>query len=407
MRALVFNCGSSSLKFDFIELDALGVRGRSLGHGLFEEIGRPASGNRRLVDAFGAVHEQAGRIANHPAAALEAIAALESAHSESPLRPDVIAHRFVHGGPDLTVPAIADEKILKALEAASVFDPLHYPASIATLRAVAVRLPQAPAVVIADTVFHRTIPECARDYALPRTLAARHRIHRYGFHGPAHAWMMERYAELRGVRTSAVNLITLQLGAGCSATAIRNGVSIDTSMGLTPLEGLMMATRSGDLDPAIVGFLVEREGITAAKVVEMLNHECGLRGVSGISNDLREIEAAAHAGNRDAALAIQMFCYRVRKYIGAYLAALGGADAIVFGGGIGEHSAAVRAEICEGLKPLGIELDSARNQDAVGREERISADGASVEAYVIPVNEELYMARVAARVIAAGDQSIV
>ncbi len=405
MLVLVFNCGSSSLKFDLIQLDAASAGGASLGHGVFEEIGRGQGGSRRFVDSAGAAHEKSGGAADHPAAALAAIEWLETTRGESPLRLDAIVHRFVHGGPDLTAPAIVDQNVLQALDAAAVFDPLHYPPAIATLRAVATRLPDAPTIVVADTLFHQTIPDYAREYALPRPLAARHRIRRYGFHGPAHAWMMERYAELKGVAPAAVNLITLQLGAGCSATAIRAGRSVDTSMGLTPLEGLMMATRSGDLDPAIVSFLAAHEGVAAANIEAILNHESGLRGVSGLSDDLREVEAAARAGNRDAALAIAMFCYRVRKYIGAYLAALGGADAVVFGGGIGEHSASVRAEICADLKPFGIELDSARNQRASGHEERISADGAGVEVYVIPVNEELYMARVAARVVAGAGKA--
>ncbi len=308
----------------------------------------------------------------------------------------------MHGGPELTAPAIVDERVIRALDAAAVFDPLHYPPAIATLRAAAARLAGVPSIVVADTFFHQTIPDYAREYAIPRQLAERYRIRRYGFHGLAHAWMMERYAELRGAPGRELNLITLQLGAGCSAAAIRAGRSIDTSMGLTPLEGLMMATRSGDLDPAIISFLAEHEGAPASRIEALLNHDSGLRGVSGISGDLREVEAAARAGNRDAALAIRMFCYRVRKYIGAYLAALGRADAIIFGGGIGEHGVAVRAEICAELEPLGIALDPARNQAAIGREERISADRSRIEVYVIPVDEALYMARAAERLLVEG-----
>jgi acetate kinase len=404
MRVLVFNCGSSSLKFDLIEIDSAGARAISLGSGLAEEIGS-VNGKRRFVDAAGMAREQpSASPRDHPAAALEAIAWLESITAQSPLRPAAIVHRFVHGGPELTAPAIVDDAVIRALDAAAAFDPLHYPPAIATLRAAATRLGGVPSIVVADTFFHQSIPDYAREYAIPRALAARYDIRRYGFHGLAHAWMMERCAELKGVASDALNLITLQLGAGCSAAAIRAGRSIDTSMGLTPLEGLMMATRSGDLDPAIVSFLAEREGLAASKIEALLNHESGLRGVSGVSGDLREVEAAAGAGNRDAALAIRMFCYRVRKYIGAYLAALGRADAIVFGGGIGEHAAGVRAEICADLQTLGVELDKQRNTSAIGREARISADGSRVEVYVIPVDEALYMARVAARLL-TGDGS--
>jgi acetate kinase len=399
MRVLVFNCGSSSLKFDLLDLESSGRRAHVVGRGIFEEIGKGGSGSHRFVDGSGASCEYAGTPPDHPAAACEAIAWLETLTSDAPLRVDAIVHRIVHGGPDLTAAVIADASVIKALEAASIFAPLHNPVSVATLRAVAEQLVEPPCVIVADTFFHQTLPEHAREYALPRALAARHHLRRYGFHGIAHAWMMERYAEIKGLATSAVDIITLQLGAGCSAAAIRAGRSIDTSMGLTPLEGLMMATRSGDLDPAIMTFLIEHEGLTAAKVEDLLNHDSGLRGVSGVSGDLREVEAAAKAGNRSAVLALQMFCYRARKYVGAYLAAMGSARAIVFGGGIGEHSASVRAAICAELQSLGIELDPQRNAQAIGMEGRISADSSRLEVYVIPVNEELYMARAAARLV--------
>ncbi|HTW88463.1 MAG TPA: acetate/propionate family kinase [Candidatus Binataceae bacterium] len=399
MQVLVFNCGSSSLKFDLIDLDPSGRRGRTLGRGTFEEIGH--GGRSEFIDGGGVRHEQSGTAKDHPAAALEAITWLETITADAPLKAGAIVHRIVHGGPDLTTPVIADAKVIGALEAASIFAPLHNPLSVATLRAVGRRLPEPPSVIVADTFFHQTMPDQAREYALPRTLAGRYQLRRYGFHGIAHAWMMERYAALKSAAPAAVNLITLQLGAGCSVCAIRAGRSVDTSMGLTPLEGLMMATRSGDLDPAIATFLIEHAGVSASKVEEILNHESGLLGVSGVSGDLRTVEAAAKSGNRDAALALRMFCYRVRKYIGAYLAALGDADALVFGGGIGEHSASVRAEICAELKPLGVELDPERNAQTHGREGLISAGGSRLEVFVIPVDEELYMARVADRLVGA------
>jgi acetate kinase len=213
--------------------------------------------------------------------------------------------------------------------------------------------------------------------------------------------MMERYAELIGADPAALNLITLQLGAGSSATAIRAGKSIDTSMGLTPLEGLMMATRSGDIDPAIVSFLCRREGISPDEVESILNHQSGLLGVSGISGDIRDVQAAADQGNADSALAIEMFCYRVQKYIGQYVAVLGKTDAIVFGGGIGEHADGIRARICERLAHLGIAIDPERNRLANGREFRISHDGAATSVYVIPLQEELYIALAVARMLAA------
>ena len=254
-----------------------------------------------------------------------------------------------------------------------------------------------PAVVLTDTAFHRELPDHASDYAIPRDLASRNDIHRYGFHGIGHAWMMSRYTELAGSDPATLNLIALHLGAGCSATAIRRGKSVDTSMGQTPLEGLMMGTRSGDLDhPAVVRLLCEREKFSPAEVESILNHHSGLLGVS---SDIRDVAAAAVQGNRNAALALEMFCYRVRKYIGQYLAIEGRTEAIIFGGGIGEHADHIRARICAGLEHLGIELDSELNRAANGREFRFNANFSRIQLHVIPLQEELYIARAAATLL--------
>jgi acetate kinase len=297
-------------------------------------------------------------------------------------------------------PVIADDDVIEALDDACRFAPLHNPPAIATLRAVRDQFPKVPSIVVADTAFHRTLPPVARTYAIPHALAARHGIHRFGFHGIGHSWMLDRYAEILGRPTSALNLITLQLGAGCSAAAIRAGKSVDTSMGLTPLEGLMMATRSGDLDPAIFSFLATSERISPIEVERILNHDSGLLGVSGISGDMRELDAAAGT-NTDAALAIEMFCYRVRKYVGAYAAVLGRVDAIIFGAGIGEHSANVRARICQGLDALGILIDETRNAAANGREACFSTDRSRTALWVVPLDEELQIARACVRLLAA------
>jgi len=392
MKVLVFNCGSSSLKFELVELDASGRnRNRRCARGIFQEIGPHAK--TAMTDRDGKSVEASSPAPDHASAALRAIEWLNSTVGE-PV-PDAIAHRIVHGGEHVIEPTLVNEAVIRNLEEASRFAPLHNPPALATIRAVSQKFAGLPAVVVADTAFHQTLPEYARAYAIPRDLAKRHGIRRFGFHGLGHAWMMERYAEIRGLPAEGLKLITLQLGAGCSATAINMGKSIDTSMGLTPLEGLMMATRSGDIDPAIFSYLAASEGLTPAQVEYILYHQSGFLGVSGLSSDMRELEAAAHA-NENAALAIEMFCYRVRKYLGAYFAALGGADAIIFGGGIGEHSANVRAGVCSGLERLGVMLDSGRNREATGREARISADGSPVEIHVIPLDEELYMARAAA-----------
>jgi acetate kinase len=255
---------------------------------------------------------------------------------------------------------------------------------------------------MADTAFHQTLSPPARTYAIPKDLAARHGIRRFGFHGIGHSYMMERYAEISGRAALELDLITLQLGAGCSITAISKGRSVDTSMGLTPLEGLMMATRSGDIDPAITSFLAAREGLSPADVERILNTKSGLLGVSGISLDMREVQAAAARGDENATLAIEVFCYRALKYIGAYLAVLGRADAILFGGGIGEHSDLVRERICTGLAGFGVMLDRERNRDGNGREYRLSASESKIAIWTIPLDEELHMARATAALLKGG-----
>ena len=395
MKILVFNCGSSSLKFELLELAANGDLRERVARGVFEEIGSHA--HAKMSAAGGRQFDAAAVVANHAEAALHAITWLRE--GDRALQLDAIAHRIVHGGDGVSEPVIADDNVISALDEAAEFAPLHNPPAIATLRAVREQFPTVPSIVVADTAFHRTLPPVARTYAIPRELAARHGIHRFGFHGIGHSWMRDRYAEIADRPPSALNLITLQLGAGCSIAAICGGQSIDTSMGLTPLEGLMMATRSGDLDPAIFSYLATSEGLSPVEVERILNHDSGLLGVSGLSGDMRELEAAA-GNNVNATLAIEMFCYRARKYIGAYVAVLGRVDAIIFGAGIGEHSANARARICKDLDALGIVLDEVRNRAANGREACFSAQGSRIALWVVPLDEELQMARASARLLA-------
>jgi acetate kinase len=395
MRILVFNCGSSSLKFELIEIkdgqeDESSKNTRLVARGSVEEIGRHS--RIRMSDENGHKLEQAEAIADHEAAAIRA---LDWLRQLGRITLDAVAHRIVHGGQHVTKPSVATDTIISMLEEASQFAPLHNPPAISVIRAIGEKMPGIPMVIFTDTAFHRSLPPSARGYAIPYSLAERYGLRRYGFHGVGHEWMRDRCASMRGTTPEKLNLITLQLGAGCSATAIRQGQSVDTSMGLTPLEGLMMGTRSGDLDPAIVSFLANRESLSPDQVEQILNHESGLLGVSGLSPDMREIEAAAKQNQR-AALAIEMFCYRVRKYIGAYMAVLGHTDAIVFGGGIGENSDLVRGSTCSGLEPLGIILDPERNRGTRGREACISAKHSPVAVYVVPLNEELYIARATA-----------
>jgi acetate kinase len=315
------------------------------------------------------------------------------------LRVDAVGHRVVHGGEQFREPVVIDDDVVAAIDRLAEFAPLHIPGSMAGIEGARAALgSHIPMVAVFDTVFHRSIPQRAATYAIDLDLARKHGIHRYGFHGIAHA-------ALAGICAAAVNrplaelrLITLQLGNGCSATAIDRGRSVDTSMGFTPLEGLMMGTRSGDLDPSVVGHLVRREGLSVDEVERLLNERSGLLGVSGVSRDMRELLNAAE-GKPDsrAALALDMFCYRIRKYIGAYLAVLGGADALVFGGGIGERSAVIRARICDGMGWCGIHLDPARNEAAVeitpGQTIKISEEGAPLACYVAGVDEEVEIAR--------------
>jgi acetate kinase len=402
MNILVFNCGSSSLKFELLEIEAAGRTPgtiRRLAGGSFAEIGSRTA----IIMSAGDAHkvESSEAVQDHQRAAIRVINWL----NEVGIRVDAVAHRIVHGGPEVTEPVIVTDAVIRALENACQFAPLHNPPALSVLRAVGSRLREVPSVVIPDTAFHQTIPPAARTYAIPRSLTERYGIRRFGFHGIGHAWMMERCAAMRATDPEKLNLITLHLGAGCSATAIRQGRSIDTSMGLTPLEGLMMATRAGDIDPAIFTFLAAREKLSPDQVEYLLNHQSGLLGVSAVSDDLREIEAEAHR-NQYAALAIEMFCYRVRKYIGAYMAVLGHTDAIVFGGGIGEHSASIREQICSGLNQLGVLVNRQANRNASGHEAQISEPQSPVSVYVVPLDEETYMARAAVRVLSRASDSI-
>jgi len=396
MKALVFNCGSSSLKFELIELDKSLHANNALASGQVEEIGPHATA--KFIGPDGKESRAAAPASNHKDAALHALDWLESLASKPMDGLDVVAHRVVHGGGEVEEPRIVDEAVYAALERATQFAPLHNPLAISVMRAVQERLPGVPSAVVTDTAFHRDLPPEAYAYALPHNLAERYGIRRYGFHGIGHAWMMERYAEITGRNPRDLNLVTFHLGAGCSACAIRGGRSVDTSMGLTPLEGLVMATRSGDLDPAIVTWLATNAKITPAEIDRILNHDSGMKGISGLSNDLRELEKAADTGNQRAALAIEVFCHRARKYLGAYLAIRGQPEAIIFSGGIGEHSERVRARICADLEWMGLELDGARNH-AAHDEARISADASRIAIYVIAMNEELYIARSALRLL--------
>ena len=392
MKVLVVNCGSSTLKFQLIETDgetgSLGQEQR-LAFGIVDDIG--GCGTIEFAASNGETVREAAVVADHDEATRRVLGWLGSVGRLDGL--GAVGHRVVHGGYRFTEPTLIDDEVVRAIEAVSDLAPLHNEPSLAAIRAAREALgPAVPMVAVFDTAFHRTLPKRASRYAIPEGLADKYHVQRYGFHGTAHRYMAERYSAITATPLEQVRLVTLQLGNGCSATAIDGGRSIDTSMGFTPLEGLMMGTRSGDIDPSLAGFLARKEHIDVAQVENWLNTRSGLLGVSGRSHDMRELLEAERQGDTSAGLAVEMFCYRVRKAIGAYIAVLGGADAIVFGGGIGENSPAVRARICTDMGWCGLILDPDRNA-ATGFEGRISGDAAKVRAYVIPVKEELIIAR--------------
>lgn len=394
MNILVINSGSASLKLDLMQIESPGTPLCRLARGRVERFGPEAGTDYQIGD--GECFRNAKNVPDHRAGVNWFLANLADAFGATPLSIAAAVHRVVHGGATFTAPTLLDEGVLAELEALNELAPLHNPPALSAIRAAQSALgTDVPMVAVFDTAFHSALPPHAAHYPLPHELTVRHGLRRFGFHGIAHEYMLRRYAHLAGVPVEEAVLITLQLGGGCSAAAIRGGCSVDTSMGFTPLEGLMMGTRAGDLDPGLLLYLARKEGLDVAALEVMLNQRSGLLGVSGRSADMREVLAAA-AHDKRTALAVDMFCYRARKYIGAYLAALGGAQAIVFGGGTGENRPRIRQRICEGLDWFGLTLDPARNQSATGAEGRISRDDARVQAWVVPVDEATLMAEAAA-----------
>jgi acetate kinase len=385
---LVLNCGSSSLKYEVFQMPAR----RSLGRGSVERIGeaqgvlsqKSPSGELKLERPF----------PDHAAAMAAVGAALvdPKARIVSDLREiDGVGHRVVHGGEEFSQSVVIDAKVMAAIERNIELAPLHNPANITGVKEAERLLPGRSQAAVFDTSFHQTMAPAAYLYGLPRELYDKYRIRRYGFHGTSHRYVSGRALELLKRHADNTNLITCHLGNGASITAIENGKSIDTSMGFTPLEGLIMGTRSGDLDPAILGFLEER-GMSSKEINALLNKKSGLLGLSGISNDLRDVEAAAKAGNKNAQEALEAYAHRARRYIGAYAAELVKLDAIVFTGGVGQYGVAMRERICHRLENIGIVMDYGRNAANGGAEGIVSAPWSPVTILVIPTNEELQIA---------------
>ena len=403
MKILVLNAGSSSIKYQLINMENYAV----IANGLIEQIGENSSLARiKYLDKEGAEQkiEHKLPIPNHEIA-LKLMSALliesSAIHDLNDL--DGIGHRVVQGGSSFREPVIVDEWVASEIERLIPLAPLHNPGHLAGIKVSLEQSPSVPQVVVFDTAFHATMPPHAYMYAIPYHYYEDLKIRRYGFHGTSHRFVAKEAAKFMGKKLSQLNAITLHLGNGASVSAIQNGQSVDTSMGLTPLEGLMMGTRSGDIDPAVLFYLARKEGLDIETLDRVLNKESGLKGICGI-NDMREVGQMAEEGNEKAQLALEMFNYRIKKYIGAYSAVLGRVDCIVFTGGIGENAVNVRAKSCENLQNLGIEIDPILNQKRSSRTMQISTKESPVTVLVIPTNEELEIALQTQEVILAHKQ---
>jgi acetate kinase len=392
---LVINCGSSSLKFKLYDIrDGKEV---ALAEGIVEEIGKEKSrftcrhvnlkkDEKIVKDVTARDHTEAVGAMN------DIILDPKCGLFKEGAKIDAIGHRVVHGGEKFSKSALITPGVISAIEECISIAPLHNPPNLLGIRAGEAVFPGTPQVAVFDTAFHQTMPRHAYLYGLPYEQYERYHIRKYGFHGTSHEFVAKRAAELMNKEFTKVRLITSHMGNGSSITAIKNGESVDTSMGLTPLEGLLMGTRTGDMDPAVVLHLMDKEQMTTAEVNDLCNKKSGFKGISGVSNDLRELLAKAAEGHARCQLAIDMFCYRITKYIGSYAAAMGGVDAIIFTGGIGENAVAVREKIIEPLAFMGITLDKARNASKE-REKSITTGRSKVKVFVIPTNEELSIAR--------------
>ena len=389
MKVLVLNCGSSSIKYKLFDMDHKAV----IAQGGIEKIGLKDSflkltlpnGEKKILEKD---------IPEHTAGVefiLQTLTGAEYGVVKSMDEIDAVGHRMVHGGEKFSQSVLLTPEVLAAFEACNDLAPLHNPANLKGVHAIAAILPNVPQVGVFDTAFHQTMPDYAYMYAVPYELYQKYGVRRYGFHGTSHRYVSKRVCEFLGVKPEGQRIITCHIGNGGSITAIKDGKSVDTSMGLTPLEGLMMGTRSGDIDGGAVTYIMEKEHLDAAGMSNLLNKKSGVLGIFGESSDMRDLEAAAAAQNPRALLAERMYFYRMKKYIGSYAAALGGVDIIVFTGGVGENQASARWAACEGLEFMGVKLDAEKNK-VRGEEAIISTDDSQVKVVVIPTDEELMIA---------------
>ncbi len=398
MKILVINCGSSSLKYQVIDSESENV----LCKGLCERIGidgrivyQPAGGSKESTDIPMPTHKEA------VAAVIDAITNSTNGAVKSLDEIDAVGHRLVHGGEKFAASALITDEMMAVVEECNPLAPLHNPANIIGVNACKDLMPGKPMVAVFDTAFHQTMPAKAYMYAVPYKYYEENGVRRYGFHGTSHSYVSKRVCEMdSAIDPKNSKIIVCHIGNGASCSAVLNGESVDTSMGLSPLEGLVMGTRSGDIDPSAVEYMAKCDGLDFAGVMNVLNKQSGLLGISGISSDFRDIIAAAADGNERAQLAKDMLAYRVAKYIGSYAAAMNGVDAICFTAGLGENNAALRAEVCSYLGFMGVEIDDKRN-DVAGEEQLVSTDSSKVKVYVVPTNEEVMIARDTAAIVSA------
>ncbi|OGW53360.1 MAG: acetate kinase [Nitrospirae bacterium RBG_13_43_8] len=392
MKVIVLNAGSSSIKYRVFDKENFLM----LCHGVLEGIGKPESRLRHKWLHEKGAYEELVQQQNIPGyrAGLEWI--ISTAAKTCGMNDETgifgIGHRVVHGGKAFEEPTLIDSRVVETIRSTIPLAPLHNPENLMVIEVALEKYPNVPQVAIFDTAFHQTMPDHSYLYALPYAFHSEHNIRRYGFHGTSHLYVAKQTASHLNKSLQTLNLITLHLGNGASATAIRKGESVDTSMGMTPLEGLIMGTRCGDLDPSMHFYLSRTKGLTVEEMESLFNEESGLKGVCG-TNDMREIERRAGEGDSRARLAIDMYCYRIKKYIGAYFAVLGQIDALIFTGGIGENSSLIRKRSCDTLSALGIVIDNKKNESGSGRVFEIQRDGSDIKVLVVPTNEELEIAR--------------
>lgn len=389
MNVLVINCGSSSLKYQLIDSETEAV----LAKGLCERIGidgrlvyQKAGNDKEIIEASMPTHKEAIQMV------LEALTNEKTGAIKSLEEVNAIGHRIVHGGEKFASSAIITDEMIKAVEECNDLAPLHNPANLIGIRVCSELMPNVPQVGVFDTAFHQTMPAKAYLYGLPIEYYKNYKVRRYGFHGTSHSFVSKRAVEFLGLDKDNSKVIVCHLGNGSSISAVQNGKCVDTTMGLTPLEGVVMGTRSGSIDPAIVEYIAKKENLDLAGVMNVLNKKSGLQGMSGVSSDMRDLRAAAAEGNEDAKNAIEVLCYGIAKYVGGYVAAMNGVDAIVFTAGIGENVGMIREKVCSYLGYLGVTIDAKANE-AMGEEVVISGADSKVKVAVIPTNEELAICR--------------